>query len=118
SATRSDPFLQLDDLEAALPFWLAGRRGLPLATRLHGLVGLLRFHGNLLSSEQWSALSWTGPPPARKPSAGASSGRCGIRLAADTHRPCLSLNVELRRREAVSSPSRSIHCRRTLRLGD
>jgi hypothetical protein len=45
ATTRSDPFLQLDDLEAALPFGLAGRRGLARAAGPHGLLDLARFHG-------------------------------------------------------------------------
>jgi hypothetical protein len=43
-AARSDSFLQLDDLEAALPLGWAGRRGLALAAGLHGLLDLARFH--------------------------------------------------------------------------
>src|SRR5260370_32360056 len=41
---RRDAFLQLDDLEAALPLGLAGRRGLAFAAGLHGLLDLARFH--------------------------------------------------------------------------
>jgi hypothetical protein len=43
--TRGDPFLQLDELEAALALGRAGRRGLALAAGLHGRLGLARFHG-------------------------------------------------------------------------
>jgi hypothetical protein len=43
-ATGSDPFLQLDELEAALALGRAGRRGLALAAGLHGRLDLARFH--------------------------------------------------------------------------
>jgi hypothetical protein len=39
-----DPLLQLDDLEAALPLGLTGRRGLALAAGLYRLLDLARFH--------------------------------------------------------------------------
>jgi len=42
---RRDPFLQLDDLEAALPLLRSRWRGLDLAAGLRGLLELARFHG-------------------------------------------------------------------------
>jgi hypothetical protein len=42
---QRDAFLQLDDLEAALPLGLADWRRLVLAARFHGLFRLTWFHG-------------------------------------------------------------------------
>jgi hypothetical protein len=44
STSRSDPFLQLDDLEAAFSLGLAGRRGLALAAGFYGRLDLAWFH--------------------------------------------------------------------------
>jgi hypothetical protein len=42
--TGRDAFLQLDDLEAALPLGLAGRRGVALEAGLHGRFDFSWFH--------------------------------------------------------------------------
>jgi hypothetical protein len=44
AAAWSDPFLQLDDLEAALPLGLTGWRCLALAVGQHGRLDLAWFH--------------------------------------------------------------------------
>jgi hypothetical protein len=43
AATWGDPFLQLDEVKAALPLGLALRRGLALAAGLHGRLDLAWF---------------------------------------------------------------------------
>jgi hypothetical protein len=44
AATRSDPFLELDDLEAALALAVVRGQGLAFAPGFDGLLSLARFH--------------------------------------------------------------------------
>jgi hypothetical protein len=72
TAARRDAFLQLDDLEAAFPFALVGRRGSVFAVRLNLGLGLAWFHGGT-SFRSNSGLRYEEAfiAPARRPSAGA-----------------------------------------------